>query len=75
VNEDIFGHVNYCMSVERLLEPDALAAAVVSLLKQKDHVQQELRERLPGYRASALAGGEALRQILLREPAHQSVRN
>ena len=66
INEDVFGHAEYCMDVGDLLSEHALTGRILSLLNQKDTIRRQLNLRLPDIQADAMKAGVMLREILGR---------
>jgi polysaccharide pyruvyl transferase WcaK-like protein len=64
INEDVFGHTDYCMDVSELQREPALADRMSALLANKESIQCQLRSRLPAVQADAMKAGIALRDSL-----------
>lgn len=63
LNEDIYGHTDYCMGPNEL-KPRIIADRIGSLLKEADGVRRHLKERIPHVQRMAMNAGEILRGIL-----------
>lgn len=64
INEDVFGHTDFCMDVAQLIDPDALAGRIGRLMEAQPSISRDLHEALPRLRAKAMDGGSALKQAL-----------
>jgi len=63
INQDIFGHNDYCMD-PRDLEAEKVADQITSMLDQEILIRTELRERIPKVQKSALDAGLGLKQLI-----------
>ena len=64
INEDLFGHTEYCMDANKLQREDVLAKRMLGLLQKKDSIQRELQLQLPIIQTNAMKAGVALRACL-----------
>ena len=63
LNQDIFGHLRFCME-PAVLNPETIADAVTLVLREQKEIRVTLAEKLPGIREKALSGGEVVRKII-----------
>jgi len=63
INQDIFGHTDYCMDSKNL-ESDKVVNQITSMLDQETLIRIYLRERIPKVQKSALNAGLLLKQII-----------
>jgi polysaccharide pyruvyl transferase WcaK-like protein len=66
LNDDVFGHTDYCMNVSELQREAALAERMEALLANKNSIQRQLHSRLQALEADAIKAGIALRDSLNR---------
>jgi polysaccharide pyruvyl transferase WcaK-like protein len=66
LNDDVFGHTDYCMNVSELQREAALAERMEALLANKNSIQRQLNSRLQALEADAMKAGIALRDSLNR---------
>jgi polysaccharide pyruvyl transferase WcaK-like protein len=64
INEEVFGHTNYCMDVQLLKEEGALAARLEELLRDHEKIQKHLQLTIPALKESAFSAGAQLRSSL-----------
>jgi polysaccharide pyruvyl transferase WcaK-like protein len=64
LNEDVFGHTEYCMNVSELQQAHALAGRVAGLLDNRESIQRQLRSRVPAIEADSMKAGVTLREHL-----------
>jgi len=65
LNQDIFGHLDYCLGVSRLTEA-AFIERCRLLLGRQSEVREHLRLRLPQIRECAFRAGGLLRNLLVQ---------
>ena len=63
LNEDLFGHTEFCRPVSGLT-PDAFVAGVTRLLDEGEAIRAHLEAEVPGAKARAMAAGERLKEIV-----------
>ncbi len=63
LNEDIFGHRRYCLSVDELA-PDIVAERIEELLQESKSIRKHLKQRIPEVQDLAMDSGRILRKIL-----------
>jgi polysaccharide pyruvyl transferase WcaK-like protein len=67
ISEDVFGHSDFCLSVENLPENiGGLAEGLMDLLRQRETVRKQLEGIGPSCRANALKAGIDLKEQLIR---------
>ena len=63
INDDLFGHHDFCLSV-RDLAPEVLVAQVSRLLAEEDSIRRHLDHVVPQAQARALEAGQKLRDLV-----------
>lgn len=63
INQDIFGHTDYCMESKNL-ESDKVVNQITSMLDQETSIRKELHERIPKVQKSALNAGSIFKQLI-----------
>ncbi|MBP2144571.1 polysaccharide pyruvyl transferase WcaK-like protein [Methanofollis sp. W23] len=63
INQDIFGHTDYCMDPADL-NPEVVAERITSMLDERTAIRNDLTERIPGVQRSALNAGIELKNLL-----------
>jgi polysaccharide pyruvyl transferase WcaK-like protein len=66
LNEDIFGHTNYCLSPDELT-PDNISGKVVEVLRDSKDIKKLLRQCIPGFKDLAMNSGNILQEILRKQ--------
>jgi polysaccharide pyruvyl transferase WcaK-like protein len=65
INEDIFGHTDFCFGVEKLpSDTSLLAGKIVPLLEKRDEIHGHLSATIPKMKALAFAAGVDLKKKL-----------
>jgi polysaccharide pyruvyl transferase WcaK-like protein len=63
INQDIFGHEDYCLGPDQL-KPDIITARILSMLASKDQIVNELMVKIPVIKERAMDSGKYLKEIL-----------
>lgn len=63
LNQDVFGHMNYCISPEEL-EPGLVVEKITDLLNNSENVKSHLKQRIPEIQQMALNAGKILKEII-----------
>lgn len=63
LNQDIYGHTDYCISSDELV-PDTIADKIVELLRKSKDIRQHLKSQMPEVRKLAMDSGRILKRIL-----------
>ena len=63
INRDIFGHEEYCLDPVQLT-PEIVTSRIESMLAGTDNIKQELTEKMPFIRKSAMNAGKILQGIV-----------
>lgn len=64
INEDLFGHHDFCLDFRRLVPVDRIAESVGGLLRERQAVRRRLEEQLPAIKDRAFQAGRLLRARL-----------
>jgi colanic acid/amylovoran biosynthesis protein len=63
LNQDIYGHTDYCISSDELV-PDTIADKIVELLRKSKDIRKHLKSQMPEVRKLAMDSGRILKRIL-----------
>lgn len=63
INQDIFGHTDYCMEPTDL-DAGAVAGRVASMLDEGAAIRDDLAERIPAVQGAALSAGAGLKRVI-----------
>lgn len=63
INEDVFGHQNFCKSVKTITTED-FANTMSKMLDDADGIRTELETKIPEMKARAMSAGKMLAQVL-----------
>ena len=63
INQDIFGHTDYCMEPTDL-DAGAVAGRVTSMLDEGAAIRNDLAERIPAVQGAALSAGAGLKRVI-----------
>ena len=63
INQDIFGHTDYCMEPNDL-DAEVVSGRILSMLDKTTEIKRELTERIPGFQRAALNAGMKLKQLI-----------
>ncbi|MBI1356443.1 MAG: polysaccharide pyruvyl transferase family protein [Acidobacteria bacterium] len=63
INEDLFGHQEFCQSI-KTLTPEPFVAGLSRLLAEESSIRKHLEEVLPGVRRRVMSAGPLLADIL-----------
>jgi len=63
INQDIFGHLKYCLDPANL-QAETVAARIVSMLDVNARIRNRLEARIPEVQKSAMCAGSTLKQIV-----------
>ena len=64
INEDLFGHTQFCIDSKELCHDETLAKGLVELLHHSEQVRHHLGQTLPKTRQAAMNAGIALRTAI-----------
>jgi polysaccharide pyruvyl transferase WcaK-like protein len=64
INEDVFGHSDYCLDVKRLKQPALLADQLAGVEENRKAIVGRLESSIPAMCASAFGAGRQLKQVL-----------
>jgi len=63
MNEDIFGHNNYCISPEDLC-PEVVVEKIKFILRDSSDITEHLKKRIPEVKDLAMYAGRILKEIV-----------